>query len=237
MPIEYSLSDTPTSDPPPPLPPLIHISDLHFNYPTGSFSLDVPSLTLEARTSLALTGPSGCGKSTLANLMAGILLPVSGTVAVAGTDISSLNDTARRAFRIAHIGILFQDFGLLDYLTALDNILLPFHINPAQPLTAEARDRARSLASSLGIDGLLDKKPDQLSGGERQRVALARALVTSPELLIADEPTGNLDPANARKTTDLLLSTSLDHDTTLLTITHDPTVAAAHSRTLDLVSG
>lgn len=216
------------------MPPLIQITDLKFTYPTGSFSLDVSSLALETGTSLALTGPSGCGKSTLANLIAGILLPTSGTVTVAGTDIPALTDSQRRAFRIANIGILFQDFGLLDYLTALDNILLPYHINPAQPLTPEARDRATSLAATLGIAGLLNKKPAHLSGGEQQRVALARALVTNPKLLIADEPTGNLDPANAKKTTALLLATTTDHNTTLLTITHDPAVARSHTKTLDL---
>ena len=214
--------------------PLIDIHSLHFSYPTGTFSLDVPSLSVDASTSLALTGPSGCGKSTLANLIAGILLPGSGSVTVDGTQVSTLADAQRRAFRIANIGILFQDFGLLDYLTALDNILLPYHINPAQPLTPEARDRATALAESLGIAPLLKKKPAHLSGGEQQRVALARALVTSPKLLIADEPTGNLDPANAKKTTDLLLAATADHQTTLLTITHDPTVAQAHTKTLDL---
>ncbi len=215
--------------------PLIEISEVAFSYPKGAFALRVPSLEIANGETVAFTGRSGCGKTTLANLISGILVPSAGSVSVAGRAISALPDSARRAFRVATIGYLFQDFGLLDYLSAEDNILLPYVINRAlKPDADAARPRARELAGSLGIADRLGSRPAQLSGGERQRIALARALVTRPKLLIADEPTGNLDPETAAQPLDLLFTSVAEHHITLLTITHDPTAAARHGRSLDL---
>ncbi len=217
--------------------PLIELSDIRFRYPGGEFELGLPRMSIQASETVALTGPSGCGKTTLVNLISGILTPQSGGVRVDGIPVSSLGDVARRAFRISTIGFLFQDTGLLDYLNAEENILLPFLINRSLKNTdTDIRARARQFAESLGVGHRLKRKPAELSGGECQRVAIARALVTHPNLIIADEPTASLDPDNAARTMDLILETSRSQNATLLTITHDPAMARRHDRTINLPS-
>jgi putative ABC transport system ATP-binding protein len=216
------------------MPPTVQLDAVRFRYPRGGFALEVPRLVLEPGRSLALTGPSGCGKTTLAHLVTGVLVPQAGSVRVAGRELAGMPDAARRAFRIANVGILFQDFGLLEYLDALDNILLPYHLDRGTGSLTAARTRASALADELGIASRLAQKPGALSAGERQRVALARALVTEPALVVADEPTGNLDPDNARRATALLTSSTSARGASLLTITHDPEVARAHDATLQL---
>ena len=215
-------------------PPLVQAQDLAFSYPKSSFHLRVPSFRMDAGETLALTGTSGTGKTTLAQLVSGILVPQEGAVSFSGETVSKLSDAARRAFRTQNIGFLFQDGGLIDYLPALENILLPYHITPALTLTDEVSERAQSLAAALDISHRLRAKPGELSGGERQRVAMARALVTQPALIIADEPTSGLDAKTAGKALDLLLETAATHSAALLTITHDPAAAARHGRALDL---
>jgi len=205
-----------------------------FRYPGGDFLLEVAAFAIREGETVALTGTSGSGKTTLANLISGILTPTSGRVEVAGQVVSSMGESPRRSFRISTVGYLFQDFGLLDYLTAEENILLPYFINPSLQKKQDAREHARDLAGSLGITGRLPAKPAALSGGERQRVAIARALVTRPRLIIADEPTGNLDPETADKTISLILDAAAG--TTILTITHDPHIATKHDRTVDLAT-
>jgi len=203
---------------------MISVSELTFSYPGEGFELRVPAFEVARGEQVALVGDSGCGKTTLARLIAGIEVPAAGSVSVNGTRIDQLSDAERRAFRARHIGFVFQSFELLDYLPALDNILLPYAINPAGKDGLDpsgARDRATALAERLGISALLHRRPGKLSQGERQRVAIARALVTEPVLLLADEPTGNLDPRNTETILKLLHAEARARSATLLVISHD----------------
>ena len=184
-----------------------------------------PHFAVDAGTTAVLTGPSGSGKTTLLHALAGILVPHAGDVRVGDTRLvaggTALGDAARRRFRIREVGLVFQAFELLDHLSVLENVLLPYFINPALQRTADVDARAKDLATRLGISRLLPRGPATLSQGERQRVAIARALVTAPGLILADEPTGNLDPETTGTILALLLGEVQRHDATLLMVTHD----------------
>ena len=212
---------------------MISIRDLTFNYPDSPFALALPSLSMKEGENTALIGPSGCGKTTLLNLLAGVLLPDSGVVEVAGSAVSELGDDQRRDFRIRELGLVFQAFELLDYLSVLDNILLPLRIGAGLSVTAQYRRRAAELAERVGIADKLERHPDQLSQGERQRVAVSRALLLKPSIILADEPTGNLDPANKLVVLDLLVDYAREHGATLLTVTHDRELLDRFERVLD----
>ena len=179
---------------------------------------------------VALQGESGVGKSTLLNLIAGLDVPDAGTIEVAGTRIDNLGDAARVRFRRGSLGFVFQAFHLLPHLSALQNTMVPLML--AGTGEAMARKRALALLEELGIAGRADARPGELSGGEQQRVALGRALVHRPALVLADEPTGNLDPATARLALDLLLAQCARHGATLLMVTHSPETAALADRRL-----
>ena len=200
---------------------MIEIAGLRFQYGEGAFRLDVPQLHIRRGQRVALVGPSGCGKTTLVSLIAGILKPSAGRVVVAGEDVARLSDARRRRFRSARIGFVFQEFELIEYLSVLDNIMLPFLINPGMKLTRTVPSAAARLARDMGLAGKVHRKPRVLSQGERQRVAICRALVAQPPLLLADEPTGNLDPATAAQILDLLLEAVTSHEATLLMVTHN----------------
>jgi putative ABC transport system ATP-binding protein len=200
---------------------MIHISDLTFHYPTGNFSLSIDALTIERSEKTAVIGPSGTGKTTFLNLVAGIMTPSRGLIDVDGTDVAGLNDKDRRRFRITHIGFVFQDFELLDYLNVLDNILHPYRITDALKLDPSVKDRAADLAEAMGIGDKLKRGATELSQGEKQRTAICRALLPQPKLILADEATGNLDPENKIKILDLLFAAVDEHQTTLLAVTHD----------------
>jgi len=200
---------------------MIRIRDLEFRYPDGEFVLRVPRLTVERGAAVAITGASGCGKTTLLHLVAGIRAPLSGSVVVGDVELASLADSARRAMRVRSIGLVFQAFELLDHLNVLDNVLLPYRISPALTLDRAARDRAVELLGSVGVGDRLRRFADRLSQGERQRVAVCRALLPRPGLVLADEPTGNLDPDNTTRVLDILLAYMRDNDATLVTVTHD----------------
>jgi len=200
---------------------LITIEGLTFRYPQGDFNLHIPELEIDAGAKVAVIGPSGSGKTTLINLLAGIVPAVGGHVTVKGVTLNQLDDAERRRFRIANIGFVFQDFALLDYLTILDNILHPYRINGALTLTAEVRDHAAHLAATMGIADKLDRYVHHLSHGEKQRAAICRALVTGPPLILADEPTGNLDPANKTHILQHLFHHVEVTGATLLAVTHD----------------
>ncbi len=215
---------------------MIEIRDLHFSYPDGEFRLDVPSLDVRSSEKLAVIGPSGSGKTTLLNLVSGIATPARGTVRVAETDVSALSDARRRAFRIRHIGFVFQDFELLDYLNVLDNILHPYRITDALRLNAEVTARARSLADRMGIGDKLKRHANELSQGEKQRVAICRALLPGPRVLLADEATGNLDPRNKALILDLLFDSVDAHGATLLAVTHDHELLPRFDRIVDFAS-
>jgi putative ABC transport system ATP-binding protein len=201
--------------------PVISLVDVRFNYAHGGFSLDVPELRVAPGTKAAAIGPSGSGKTTLLNLVSGIEQSHAGEVHTAGVRLDELSPAARRAFRITKVGFVFQEFLLLEYLDVLNNILYPYRLHPALRLDGSTRSRARGLASDLGLASLLDRRPAQLSQGERQRVAIARALITEPELILADEPTGNLDPHAKQQALDLLFEQCDARSTTLLMVTHD----------------
>lgn len=205
-----------------------------WSYPDADFELRVGELAASRGEAVACIGPSGCGKTTLVNLISGILDPQEGTIELAGERLTGLSERARRARRIASIGMVFQEFELLEYLNALDNILLPYHVADELVLDDEVRERARELAGTMGIGELLERKPRRLSQGERQRVALCRALVTEPELLLCDEPTGNLDPRNADTIVDLLLRQARERAATVFMVTHDHGLLERFDRTVDV---
>ena len=211
----------------------IQIDNLAFRYEGERFELAIDRLSID-RAPTAIIGPSGCGKTTLLRLIAGVLRPNQGEVRVLDQTVSALSDARARAFRIRHIGLVFQEFELVDYLNARDNILLPFRISGALKLDDAARRRVDELAEATGITKLLDARPAMLSQGERQRVAICRALVTNPSLLLADEPTGSLDPDNQAKIVKLLRDAAQQADATLVMVTHDHALLDHFDRVIDL---
>ncbi len=213
---------------------MISVSDLRFCYPGGEFELNIPDLRVAQGEKLAVIGPSGSGKTTLLHLMAGIRLPQTGTVITDGIEVTNLDDGARRDFRIRRIGMVFQEFELLEYLTVLDNILLPYRINRSLKLDEAVRRRAADLAGQVGIGDKIHRLSTRLSHGEKQRVAVCRALIAEPVLLLADEPTGNLDPNNTQRVLDILLDAAESTGATLVTVTHDHDLLPKFDRKIDV---
>lgn len=212
---------------------VIRVRDLEFRYPEGEFCLRVPDLEIAQGSQVAFIGPSGCGKTTLLNLIAGITVPRSGQIESSGIEITNLSDGERRAFRIKQVGLVFQEFELLDYLNVLDNILLPYRINPSLAMDATVKERVAGLARDFGIADKLRRYPRRLSQGERQRVAVCRAVLTEPPLLLADEPTGNLDPVNTEHVLDIVFGYAKRAGATLLIVTHDHTLLSRFERVID----
>jgi putative ABC transport system ATP-binding protein len=215
---------------------VIGIRDLEFAYADSDFRLRIAELSVAPATTTAFIGPSGSGKTTLLNLIAGILLPDRGTVETNGTVVTELSDRERRAFRVEGVGLVFQEFELLEYLSVLDNILLPYRINPALRLEPDVRQRAADLAERVGIADKLGRLPRRLSQGERQRVAVCRAVLTDPPLLLTDEPTGNLDPVNREKVLDILFDYVHESGTTLVSVTHDHEILGRFETVVDFRS-
>ncbi len=214
---------------------MISVNDLRFSYPGGEFELDVPDLGVERGEKLAVIGPSGSGKTTLLHLMAGIRLPQTGTVVTDGVEVTDLDDGGRRDFRIRRIGMVFQEFELLEYLTVLDNILLPYRINGSLQLDGVVRKRAANLAEQVGLGDKTHRLSTNLSHGEKQRVAVCRALIADPVLLLADEPTGNLDPNNTQRVLDILIDAADATGATLVTVTHDHDLLPKFDRYVDVM--
>ncbi|MFP5420433.1 MAG: ABC transporter ATP-binding protein [Gammaproteobacteria bacterium] len=179
------------------------------------------SLELVSGGSLAIVGSSGSGKSTLLGLLAGLDLPSSGSVVLAGNDLASLDEDQRARVRAEHVGFVFQSFQLLDSLNALENVMLPLELEGH----ADARQRARTLLDRVGLGQRLTHYPRQLSGGEQQRVAIARAFAAEPAVLFADEPTGNLDSHTGERISDLLFELNQERGATLVLVTHDERLA------------
>ena len=213
--------------------PLLEIRDLQkrFRTPEGEphLVLDVPRLDLDAREQMALRGRSGSGKTTLLHTIAGLLRPDRGSVVLNGTDVARLSEPRRDAFRAAHLGYVFQTFNLLQGYTALENVLLGMMFGPGPD-----PDLARALLVELGLERRLQYRPAQLSIGQQQRVALARALANRPALVLADEPTGNLDVHNAGEALAMIRKACLDHEAALLLVSHDEDVLAQFERVVDL---
>jgi putative ABC transport system ATP-binding protein len=193
------------------------------------------ALTVDRGERVALLGRSGSGKSTLLNLIAGIELPTDGTIRVDGRPINTIDERERTLFRRRHIGFVFQFFNLIPTLTVLENVALPLELN-GEP-RRDALSRARALLARVDLAERETAFPDQLSGGEQQRVAITRALVCDPLLVLADEPTGNLDAATGRQVLELLDGLSVQQDVTLLTVTHSREVAVRADRALTLGPG
>ena len=200
---------------------VISIEHVEFGYRGSDFRISVPQFQVRSGATVAVVGPSGSGKTTLLNLAAGILVPDSGNVRTNDVTVSALNEPDRRGFRIKNIGLVFQEFELLEHLNVLDNILLPCRITSELTLGQDHRDRATQLAREVGIDDKLRRYVRKLSQGERQRVAVCRALLLQPPLLLCDEPTGNLDPANKQHVLDILFDYVHRTGATLLAVTHD----------------
>lgn len=211
---------------------MIQIRNLQFIYPDG-FGLKIPEFQLKTGEKVAVIGPSGSGKTTLLNLISGVLIPTSGTVEAAGQTVSHLSDRERRGFRISRIGFVFQDFELLDYLNVIDNVLITYRINDALKLDSQVRQRAVELLQSMGLGNKQKRSIYTLSQGERQRVAICRALLSKPELILADEATGNLDPENKQHILDLLFDAVNAHGATLLAVTHDHDLLPRFDRVVD----
>jgi putative ABC transport system ATP-binding protein len=198
------------------------VSDVTLQIPTGQF--------------LSVMGPSGCGKSTLLNLIAGLATPSSGHVLVAGQDLSRMSDDARSDLRLQHVGFIFQTFNLFPTFTIEENVAWPLEFLGVR--WRVARQRAAATLEQVGVDPTVrDRRPAELSGGEQQRVAIARALITEPQLLLADEPTGNLDSRTGESILDLLRRLNVDRELTVIMVTHSTFAATYGHRTVELRDG
>jgi len=195
--------------------------------------VDDISLSVFPGESVAIVGVSGSGKSTLLGLLAGLDTPSAGRVALDGEDITALDEDGRAAVRARVLGFVFQSFQLLPALTAVENVMLPLELAGR----ADARPRALELLNRVGLAQRISHYPKQLSGGEQQRVAIARAFVTGPKLLLADEPTGNLDAATGARIIELMFELNRERGATLLLVTHDEAISSRCQRTLRLAAG
>lgn len=209
------------------------IKDLEFGYAEGGFRLRIPELEIAAGAKVAFVGPSGSGKTTLLRLLSGVNAPHKGEIDTGGLRLGELSDAERRAFRIRKVGFVFQDFELIEYLDVRENILLPYRINPALTLDSSVRDELSKLAASMGLTDKLKRRIDRLSQGEKQRVAICRALLPRPELILADEPTGNLDPDNKRRILNILFEQPARTKATLVVVTHDHSLLDGFDRVID----
>lgn len=204
--------------------------------PTEAEVLHGVDLTIGRRDFAALIGPSGSGKSTLLNLIGLLDAPTSGELYLLGQATRQLDDAQRTELRANAVGFVFQFHHLIHAFTALENVLMPWMISHGRP-DSDARERGLSLLAAVGLADLADKRPNDLSGGQQQRVAVARALVTRPALLLADEPTGNLDTKTAAGVFELFRRFNTEFGCAVLLVTHDPRLASACDRTIELVDG
>lgn len=195
--------------------------------------LDRVSFEIPAKQTVAIVGPSGSGKSTLLGLMAGLDRPTGGSIELDGTDITAMAESRMARFRREKVGYIFQSFHLIPTLTAMENVAVPLELSGER----RAGERAADLLAAVGLADRMGHYPVQLSGGEQQRVAIARAFACRPPILLADEPTGNLDSSTGAHIIDLLLALHRDYGTTLVLVTHDTTLAASMQRVLSLRDG
>ncbi len=216
--------------------PLVAVRDLHLTVPSAAGSVNILSgidLVVNEGEAVGIVGPSGSGKTSLLMVLAGLEAATAGSVRVAGQELTVLNEDALARFRRRTVGIVFQAFHLIPTMTALENVAIPLELAGAP----DAEQRAADSLASVGLGHRLTHLPGQLSGGEQQRVALARAFAPEPRLLLADEPTGNLDVATGRTVMDLLFGMQQRLGTTLLLITHDPALAYRCGRRVRIADG
>lgn len=215
---------------------VLEAAGLTRSYVSGDKSLtvlDQVSFAVQRGESLSIIGPSGSGKTTLLGLCAGLDLPSSGTVTLMGLPLQAMGEDDRAYLRNQSVGFIFQNFQLLPTLTALENVMIPAELRKMP----DARTRAEALLERVGLKDRMDHYPTQLSGGEQQRVAVARAFVTDPAIVFADEPTGNLDEANAEQITELLFSMNRERQTTLVVVTHNLELAQKTARIIEMKGG
>jgi len=216
--------------------PIVELTGVHLHLASAGGEVNILrglDLSVTAGETIGVVGPSGSGKSTMVMIIAGLERPTSGTVRVAGNDLARLNEDALALFRRRSVGIVFQAFHLVPTMTAVENVAVPLEF----ARVADAFDRAQASLETVGLGNRLAHYPAQLSGGEQQRVAIARAFATEPALLLADEPTGNLDGETGEQVIDVLFEQAERNATTLLLITHDTTIARRCSRVVHLRDG
>ena len=219
---------------------MIQVRQLSKTYETPGENIRVLTdldLTVAKGETAAIIGPSGCGKSTLLNLLGALDRPTSGTIKIGGQDISTLTEEQAATFRNHSLGFIFQQQHLLPQLTVLENVLVPHLAGDWQEPAAETEQRARQLLEKVGLGQRLNHLPWQLSGGEKLRTAVARALINRPKLILADEPTGSLDPASTDTVADLLLDLNRDQGVTLIDVTHNANLARRMAKTFELRAG
>lgn len=214
--------------------PLLKLNGVSKQYDLHTPVLSGVDLDLQPGECISIAGPSGCGKSTLLNIIGSLDRPDKGSVVFEGTDLLSMNEKQAAAFRCQQVGFVFQLHHLLPQCTVLENVLVPSLVHPDR---AGAETRARVLLDRAGLSGLLHRRPGQLSGGERQRTAVVRALINRPRLLLADEPTGALNPEGAESLFNLLLDLNQDEGLALIIVTHSLTLAERTGRVLHLREG
>jgi putative ABC transport system ATP-binding protein len=217
---------------------LIRITTLSKSYRRGGQDIPVLldiNLEVQAGDFVALMGPSGSGKSTLLNLIAGIDTPTSGTIEIGGVDIATLGEGELADWRATNIGFIFQFYNLVPVLTAFENVELPLLLTSLSP--RERAERVESLLALVGLTDRADHRPNELSGGQQQRVAIARALVTDPALIVADEPTGDLDRVTGEEVLNLMATLVAELGKTIVMVTHDPKAAARARRMVHLEKG
>lgn len=215
---------------------MVDIVDLHLSLVGGAGPVNIlrgVNLSIAGNETISIVGPSGAGKTTLLMALSGLEKPTSGSVQVAGTDLTLISEDDLARFRRQHVGIVFQSFHLIPTMTALENVALPLEFAAAD----NPAEQAKAALEKTGLGDRLDHFPGELSGGEQQRVALARAFVVKPSLLLADEPTGNLDRETGQMVMDLLFDLQEEHGTTLVLITHDEALASRCHRSIHMVDG
>ncbi len=215
---------------------MVEIRNLHLSLVGGAGPVNILrglDLSIASSESISIIGPSGAGKTTLLMALSGLETPTSGVVKVAGVDLTAINEDGLARFRREHIGIVFQSFHLIPTMTALENVALPLEFAAAE----NPAEQAKVALEKTGLGDRLHHFPGELSGGEQQRVALARAFVVKPSLLLADEPTGNLDRETGQMVMDLLFDLQKEHGTTLVLVTHDEALASRCDRSVHMIDG
>jgi len=215
---------------------MVEIRNLHLSLIGGAGPVNIlrgVDLSVKSGETISIVGPSGAGKTTLLMALSGLERPSSGQVRIADTDLTAISEDDLARFRRRHVGIVFQSFHLVPTMTALENVSLPLEFAAA----ADPAGQAKAALEETGLGDRLHHFPGELSGGEQQRVALARAFVANPSLLLADEPTGNLDRETGMMVMDLLFSLQKEHGTTLVLVTHDETLASRCNRSIQMIDG
>lgn len=215
---------------------ILEVTNLSKTYGTGETqvkALDNVSLSVESGEFVAIIGPSGSGKSTLLHILGGVDVPISGSVVINGVDISNLDETALAIFRRRQIGLIYQFYNLIPILTVKENLTLPLLLDGRKPDERVVDD----LLKTLGLTERVNHLPNQLSGGQQQRVSIGRALINNPALMLADEPTGNLDSENSREIVSLLRKFNKENNQTVIIITHDERIAMSADRVISIEDG